>query len=79
MAYENSKNHTSDEYDDCLEALKSCKGEYDALEGYAKSMSCVHDDSLKAVLRHIYDEEVEHVALLEEYLIRHCPGWEKLR
>lgn len=57
-------------------ALKSLMEELEAVDWYHQRIAVTSDDSLKAVLAHNRDEEIEHACMLVEWLRRNMPGWD---
>ncbi len=58
-------------------ALKSLQEEIEAVDWYHQRLSASSDDSLVALLSHNRDEEMEHAAMLLEWLRRAMPGWDR--
>jgi uncharacterized protein len=54
-------------------AIKSLMEELDAIDVYHQRAAVSDDPALKAVLAHNRDEELEHAAMLLEWLRRHLP------
>jgi hypothetical protein len=65
---------------DAHRALESLKEELEAVDWYHQRLVCAHDPELKRVLEHNRNEEMEHAAMLLEWLRRRKPEWdERLR
>lgn len=61
-------------------ALKSLQEEIEAVDWYEQRLAVTEDEELRSLLEHNRDEEIEHSAMLLEWLCRHMDGWdEKLR
>jgi uncharacterized protein len=61
-------------------AVKSMIEELEAIDWYQQRAATSANQELKEVLRHNRDEEMEHAAMLLEWLRRNVDGWhEKLR
>lgn len=58
-------------------ALKSLQEELEAVDWYNQRASACADESLKKIILHNRNEEMEHAAMLLEWLRRHMPPWEK--
>jgi ferritin-like protein len=57
-------------------ALRSLCEEIEAVDWYQQRWEGSHDDSLRSVLAHNRDEEMEHACMLLEWLRRSMPGWD---
>jgi ferritin-like protein len=57
-------------------ALASLKEEIEAVDWYHQRWSACADESLRAVLAHNRDEEIEHASMNLEWLRRNMPKWE---
>lgn len=62
---------------DFTRALISLKEEIEAIMWYQQRASATKDETIKEVLEHNRDEEMEHAAMLLEWLRRNMPGWDK--
>jgi ferritin-like protein len=58
-------------------ALKSLQEELEAVDWYNQRVAVTVDDELRAVLEHNRDEEIEHAAMLIEWLRRRMAGWQE--
>ncbi|WP_286979031.1 ferritin-like domain-containing protein [Aminobacterium sp. UBA5514] len=61
----------------CAMVLKSMQEELEAINWYNQRVNATTDEELKTLLGHNRDEEIEHAAMLIEWLRRHMPGWDK--
>jgi hypothetical protein len=66
---EETRNHTR--------ALTSLKEEIEAVDWYNQRAAVSQDESLRRVLIHNRDEEIEHACMLLEWLRRHVPAWDE--
>jgi len=57
-------------------ALASLQEELEAIDDYHQRVDVSDDESLKAVLAHNRDDEMEHAAMLLEWLRRAMPGFD---
>ncbi len=62
---------------DYVRALTSLKEEIEAVSWYHQREATTSDPTIKGVVRHNKEEEMEHAAMLLEWLRRHMPGWDK--
>ncbi|MCS7232720.1 MAG: ferritin-like domain-containing protein [Synergistetes bacterium] len=62
---------------DFTRALVSLKEEIEAIMWYQQRASATKDETIREVLEHNRDEEMEHAAMLLEWLRRNMPGWDK--
>jgi hypothetical protein len=60
---------------DAHRALVSLQEEIEAVDWYHQRRICCRDPELARVLEHNRDEEMEHAAMLLEWLRRKMPGW----
>lgn len=58
-------------------ALNSLKEEIEAVDWYHQRVVLCQDESLKSVLAHNRDEEIEHACMTLEWLRRNMSGWDK--
>jgi ferritin-like protein len=61
---------------DIHRALASLQEELEAIDNYHQRVDVSGDESLKAVLAHNRDDEMEHAAMLLEWLRRAMPAFE---
>ena len=57
-------------------ALKSLQEELEAVDWYDQRIAVADDESLRAILTHNRDEEIEHAAMLVEWLRRSGGVWD---
>jgi ferritin-like protein len=62
---------------DAHRALISLQEEIEAVDWYHQRRLCCQDPELARVLEHNRNEEMEHAAMLLEWLRRKMPGWEE--
>lgn len=62
---------------DIVRALNSLKEEIEAVDWYHQRMVASKDESIKAILKHNRDEEIEHACMLLEWLRRNMAGWDE--
>jgi uncharacterized protein len=60
---------------DLHRALTSLKEEIEAVDWYNQRWEASQDESLRAVLAHNRDEEIEHATMTLEWLRRNMPAW----
>jgi len=58
-------------------ALNSLKEEIEAVDWYHQRVDLTEDESLKKILAHNRDEEIEHACMTLEWLRRNMPGWDE--
>ena len=58
-------------------ALNSLKEEIEAIDWYNQRVAACQDSSLKAVLAHNRDEEIEHACMALEWLRRNMDAWDE--
>jgi ferritin-like protein len=63
----------SKETRDITRAIKSLIEEFEAVDWYNQRMSVTEDESLREILKHNRDEELEHAAMALEWLRRRIP------
>ena len=61
---------------DAHRALNSLKEEIEAVDWYHQRVELAGDPSLRDVLAHNRDEEIEHACMTLEWLRRRMPGWD---
>jgi len=66
---ENARNYTR--------ALNSLKEEVEAVDWYHQRVDTTNDESLKDIMAHNRDEEIEHACMTLEWLRRNMPGWDE--
>lgn len=63
---------------DITRALSTVMEEVEAVDWYNQRVNATSDPSLKAIMEHNRDEEIEHVCMALEWLRRNMPGaWDK--
>lgn len=75
--YHEPAEELSDECRDFHRALTSLKEEIEAVDWYHQRVARCHDPSLKAILAHNRDEEIEHACMTLEWLRRNMPAWQE--
>jgi ferritin-like protein len=58
-------------------ALNSLKEEIEAVDWYQQRVDVTEDESLKKILAHNRDEEIEHACMTIEWLRRNMAGWDE--
>lgn len=58
-------------------AINSLKEELEAVNWYNQRVAATNDESLKAILAHNRDEEIEHACMALEWLRRNMPKWDE--
>jgi uncharacterized protein len=61
---------------DLHRALTSLKEEIEAIDWYNQRWEASRDESLRSVLAHNRDEEMEHAVMTLEWLRRNMPPWD---
>jgi uncharacterized protein len=61
---------------DIHRALASLQEEMEAIDFYHQRVDAAEDESLKAILAHNRDDEMEHATMLLEWLRRTMPGFD---
>lgn len=62
---------------DIVRALNSLKEEIEAVDWYHQRMVASKDESIKALLKHNRDEEIEHACMMIEWLRRVMPEFDE--
>jgi uncharacterized protein len=62
---------------DFSRALNSLKEEIEAVDWYHQRVDCTENESLKEIMAHNRDEEIEHACMTLEWLRRNMPGWDE--
>jgi ferritin-like protein len=76
MTYIENWDELSRKARDVHRALESLKEEIEAIDWYHQRVDVAEDDELRAVLAHNRDEEIEHAAMVLEWLRRNMGGWD---
>lgn len=75
MGYHEKWEEIPDTDKDIHRALESLKEEIEAVDWYHQRVCLATDEELRAVLAHNRDEEIEHAAMVLEWLRRNMPTW----
>lgn len=75
--YHESTEQISEKTKDFTRALHSLMEEVEAVDWYQQRVDVTKDESLRAVLAHNRDEEIEHACMALEWLRRNMPGWDE--
>ncbi|MEE4273689.1 MAG: ferritin-like domain-containing protein [Thermoanaerobaculales bacterium] len=62
---------------DLHRAIKSLQEELEAVDWYHQRVAVTDDNGLRAILEHNRNEEIEHAAMLLEWLRRSMDGWDE--
>jgi len=62
---------------DLTRALVSLQEEIEAVDWYNQRIGLTDNDELNAILEHNRDEEIEHAAMLLEWLRRNMDAWDE--
>ncbi len=62
---------------DLHRAISSLMEELEAVDWYNQRMDACSDPELKAILRHNRDEEIEHAAMVLEWIRRRVPEFDR--
>jgi ferritin-like protein len=62
---------------DCARGLKSLQEELEAVSYYHQRVAATSDPTIREILAHNRDEEIEHAAMLLEWLRRNMDGWDE--
>lgn len=76
MAYQEPYDQLPEEVRAQHRALQSLVEEIEAIDWYNQRVATTKDEALKAILAHNRDEEMEHAAMLLEWIRRNMPGWD---
>jgi hypothetical protein len=57
-------------------AINSLKEEIEAVDWYNQRVAASEDEELKEIMAHNRDEEIEHAAMILEWLRRNMDGWD---
>lgn len=58
-------------------AINSLREELEAVNWYNQRVAATNDETLKAILAHNRDEEIEHACMALEWLRRNMPKWDE--
>src|SRR5258706_16415564 len=76
--YHEPEAELSDAVRDMHRALVSLKEEIEAVDWYHQRWAASKDETLRAVLAHNRDEEIEHATMNLEWLRRNMPKWDEV-
>jgi uncharacterized protein len=76
--YHEPESELSDRARDLHRALASFKEEIEAVDWYNQRWAACKDESLRAVLAHNRDEEIEHACMTLEWLRRNMSRWDEM-
>jgi uncharacterized protein len=74
--YHEPVNELKSEDRNIVRALASLKEEIEAVDWYHQRAASAEDDDLKSILIHNRDEEIEHAAMILEWLRRTIPAFD---
>jgi hypothetical protein len=77
MQYTESADKLDQQTVDQAQALKSLMEEVEAVNYYNQRAALTPNPELKELLKHNRDEEIEHAAMLIEWLRRNMEGWDE--
>lgn len=75
--YHEPANEMTETTRDQTRALVSLKEEIEAIDWYNQRMDGTSDDTLRKILKHNRDEEIEHAVMAIEWLRRNMEGWDE--
>lgn len=75
--YHEPKEELSEETLNFTRALDSLKEEIEAVNWYQQRVDATKDESLKKILAHNRDEEIEHACMTIEWLRRNMDAWDE--
>ncbi len=75
--YHEDLNELSEKAKDISRALNSLKEEIEAVDWYNQRADVTKDEEVKAIVEHNRDEEIEHAAMIIEWLRRNMPAWDE--
>ena len=75
--YHEPEAELNDDARDQHRALKSLQEELEAVDWYNQRWTASKNESLRAVLAHNRDEEIEHACMTLEWLRRNVPKWDE--
>ena len=76
--YHEPKEELSEETRNFTRALDSLKEEIEAVNWYQQRVDATKDESLKKILAHNRDEEIEHACMTIEWLRRNMDAWDEV-
>ncbi len=77
ISYHEPVNELSEGTRELHRALTSITEELEAIDWYQQRVDAMQDESLKAVLVHNRDEEIEHAAMVLEWVRRRMPEFDE--
>jgi ferritin-like protein len=75
--YHEPEAELGDDVRDAHRALVSLQEEIEAVDWYQQRLTCCKNPELVRVLEHNRNEEIEHAAMLLEWIRRELPGWDE--
>ncbi|HKJ69201.1 MAG TPA: ferritin-like domain-containing protein [bacterium] len=75
--YHEPPQELSSETRDLVRALNSLREEIEAIDWYQQRVDVSDNESLRSVLAHNRDEEIEHACMTLEWLRRNMDGWDE--
>lgn len=75
--YHEPQQDLTQEDENIVRALTSLKEEIEAINWYHQRIAAAEADELTGLLDHNKDEEMEHAAMLLEWLRRNMDGWDE--
>lgn len=75
--YHESESKLSEKAKTITRALNSLKEEIEAVDWYNQRVDVEKDESLKNILAHNRDEEIEHACMTLEWLRRNMHAWDE--
>ena len=77
MSYHEAAEELSEEARNVHRAISSLIEELEAVNWYNQRADVLEDAELRAIIQHNRDEEVEHAAMVLEWLRRHLPKFDE--
>ncbi len=77
MAYSEPYEALDEKTRDISRAITSLREELEAVDWYNQRVATSKDQSLKDIMAHNRDEEIEHAAMTLEWLRRNMDAWDK--
>lgn len=74
--YHEQSNQLSEKAKSLTRALNSLKEEIEAVDWYNQRADVEPDESLKGIIVHNMEEEIEHACMTLEWLRRNMVGWD---
>lgn len=76
-AYHEPESELQQQDRDFYRALNSLKEEIEAVDWYHQRIATTQDSTLKTLLEHNRNEEIEHACMVIEWLRRNMPVWDE--